>query len=151
MRRHGQEGKRVAKEWTVAERFSANLVWFRRRAGLTQQELADRVGMNRAVLGALDQGRRLPRLDTILRLVAGLEVRNCDLVAWVWWDPEAHHHYETPPAIAGRSGTTRPRSRSPATRTCCPAMRRRPSTCRSPTSRRQPTSRWRCLSQDSRR
>jgi DNA-binding XRE family transcriptional regulator len=104
MRRHGQEGKRVAKEWTLAERFSANLVWFRRRAGLTQQELADWVGMNRAVLGALEQGRRLPRLNTILRLVAGLEVKNCDLVAWMWWDPEAHHHYETPHAIAEING-----------------------------------------------
>ncbi|MGN6588560.1 MAG: helix-turn-helix domain-containing protein [Solirubrobacterales bacterium] len=96
----GQEDKWVLKEWTVAERFSANLVWFRHRAGLTQQELADRVGMNRVVLGALEQGRRLPRIDTILKLVAGLEVRNCDLVAWMWWDPACHHRYETPPSSA---------------------------------------------------
>lgn len=92
----GQEDKWVLKEWTVAERFSANLVWFRHQAGLTQQELADRVGMNRVSLGALEQGRRLPRIDTILKLVAGLEVRNCDLVAWMWWDPGRHEHYESP-------------------------------------------------------
>lgn len=100
----GQEDKWVEKEWTLAERFSANLVWFRHRAGLTQEELADRVGMNRVVLSALEQGRRLPRLDTILRLVAGLEVKNCDLVAWVWWDPPDHESYETPPEVADISG-----------------------------------------------
>jgi transcriptional regulator with XRE-family HTH domain len=79
----GQEDKWVLKEWILAERFSANLVWFRHQAGLSQQELADRVGMNRVVLGELERGGRLPRLDTILRLVAGLEVDNCDLVAWM--------------------------------------------------------------------
>jgi transcriptional regulator with XRE-family HTH domain len=100
----GQEAKWVDKEWTLAERFSANLVWFRLKAGLTQQELADRVGMNRVVLGALEQGRRLPRLDTTLRLVAGLEAKNCDLVAWMWWDPPDHESYETPPEIADISG-----------------------------------------------
>lgn len=100
----GQEDKWVEKEWTLAERFSANLVWFRHRAGLTQEELADRVGMNRVVLSALEQGRRLPRLDTILRLVAGLEAKNCDLVAWMWWDPPDHESYETPPEVADISG-----------------------------------------------
>jgi transcriptional regulator with XRE-family HTH domain len=88
--------KWVLKEWTLAERFSANLLWLRRQAGLTQQELADRVGMNRVSLGELEGGRRLPRLDTILRLVAGLGVRNCDLVAWMWWDPAKHEHFDSP-------------------------------------------------------
>lgn len=92
----GQEDKWVSKEWTLAERFSANLVWFRHKAGLTQQELADRVGMSRPVLSALEQGRRLPRIDTILKLVAGLEVENCDLVAWMWWDPATHEHFDSP-------------------------------------------------------
>jgi transcriptional regulator with XRE-family HTH domain len=100
----GLEDKWVLKEWTLGERFAANLVWLRHQAGLTQQELADRIGMNRVVLGELEQGRRLPRLDTILKLIAGLEVRNCDLVAWMWWDPARHEHYETPASIADISG-----------------------------------------------
>ncbi|HWC48156.1 MAG TPA: helix-turn-helix transcriptional regulator [Solirubrobacterales bacterium] len=93
-----------AKEWTLGERFSANLVWLRRQAGLTQQELADRVGMNRTVLSALERGLRVPRLDTILKLAAGLEVGNCDLIAGMWWEPGHHEHHETPPAIADVSG-----------------------------------------------
>ena len=92
----GQEDKWILKEWTLGERFGANVVWFRHQAGLTQQELADRAGMNRVSLGELERGRRVPRLDTILKLVAGLEVKHCDLVAWMWWDPARHEHYDSP-------------------------------------------------------
>jgi transcriptional regulator with XRE-family HTH domain len=97
----GQEDKWVEKEWTLAERFAANVVWFRHKAGLTQQELADRVGMNRVSLGELERGLRVPRLDTVLRLVAGLGVGNCDLVAWMWWDPATHEHFDSPSEPAG--------------------------------------------------
>lgn len=92
----GQEDDFVRKEWTLGERFAANVAWFRRQAGLSQQELADRVGMQRTVLSRIERGGQLPRLNTILKLVAGLEVNNCDLVAWMWWDPPSHHHYESP-------------------------------------------------------
>jgi transcriptional regulator with XRE-family HTH domain len=96
----GQEDKWVLKEWSLGERFGANLLWFRRQACLTQQELADRIGMTRTVLSKIERGRQIPRLDTILKLVAGLEVKNCDLVAWMWWDPRRHHHYESPASDA---------------------------------------------------
>lgn len=92
------------KEWTVGERFGANLVWFRAQAGLTQQALADRVGMKRATIGELESGRRIPRIHTILKLAAGLDVSPGGLVAWIWFDPASHEHHETPRAIAGISG-----------------------------------------------
>ncbi|HZE04128.1 MAG TPA: helix-turn-helix transcriptional regulator [Solirubrobacteraceae bacterium] len=60
--------------------------------------------MHRTVLSVLEQGRRLPRLDTILMLVAGLEVGSCDLLAWMWWDPARRERYETPPEIADIGG-----------------------------------------------
>jgi transcriptional regulator with XRE-family HTH domain len=99
-----QGDKWVLKEWTLAERFVANVVWFRHQAGLTQQELADRIGTNRTVLSALERGLRVPRLDTVLKLAAGLGVDNCELVAWMWWDPPRHESYETPPEVADISG-----------------------------------------------
>jgi len=99
-----QGDKWVQKEWTLAERFAANVVWFRHQAGLTQQELADRIGTNRTVLSALERGLRVPRLDTVLKLAAGLGVDNCELVAWMWWDPPRHESYETPPEVAEISG-----------------------------------------------
>jgi hypothetical protein len=43
----------------------------------------------------------VPRLDTILRLVAGLVVTNCDLIAWMWWDPATHEHFDCPSEPAG--------------------------------------------------
>lgn len=92
----GQEDNWVLKEWTLGERFGANVVWFRRQAGLFQGELADRIGINRTILSTIERGRRLPRLDVILKLVAALEVKNCDLVEWMWWDPGRHEHYESP-------------------------------------------------------
>lgn len=92
----GQEDKWIEKEWTLGERFGANVVWFRRKAGLTQQELADRVGMNRTALSKIERGGQVPRLHTILKLIAGLGVENCDLVAWMWWDPARHEHFDSP-------------------------------------------------------
>jgi transcriptional regulator with XRE-family HTH domain len=92
----GLEDKWVMKEWTLGERFGANVVWFRREAGLSQGQLAERIGMSRMTLSRIEHGHRLPYLDTILKLVAGLEAKNCDLVEWMWWDPARHHHYESP-------------------------------------------------------
>jgi len=92
------------REWTVSERFAANLTWFRCKAGVSQQALGDLIGMNRAQVSALEHGSRIPRLDTILKLAAGLGISPCQLVAWIWWDPAEHYHYETPPSIAAISG-----------------------------------------------
>jgi transcriptional regulator with XRE-family HTH domain len=102
--RLGQEDKWIEREWTLGERFGANVVWFRRPTGLTQSELADRIGINRSLLSMIEHGHRLPRLDTILKLVAALGVKNRDLVEWMWWDPARHEHYETPPSITDISG-----------------------------------------------
>lgn len=92
------------KEWTVAERFGANVAWFRHDAGLSQEALGERVGTDRVRISNLERGRILPRLDTVLKLIAGLEASACDLLAWMWWDPACPYHYETPPEIAGITG-----------------------------------------------
>jgi transcriptional regulator with XRE-family HTH domain len=92
------------KDWTVAERFGANLMWLRRKAGVSQQELGDLTEMRRAQVADLERGGRIPRLDTILKLAAGLGVSACELIAWIWWDPASHEHYETPPEVADITG-----------------------------------------------
>src|SRR5262249_51183625 len=78
------------KDWTVAERFGANLTWLRCKASVSQQELADLTEMHRAQVAALERGGRIPRLDTILKLAAGIGVSACQLIAWIWWDPASH-------------------------------------------------------------
>lgn len=92
------------KDWTLAERFGANLAWFRHEAGLSQEALGERVGIDRVGISELERGRKIPRLDTVLKLMAGLEVSSRDLLAWFWWDPARHERYETPPSIAAITG-----------------------------------------------
>jgi transcriptional regulator with XRE-family HTH domain len=56
------------KDWTVAERFGANLTWLRCKAGVSQQELADLTEMHRAQVAALER-RRLSGVADGLGLV----------------------------------------------------------------------------------
>jgi transcriptional regulator with XRE-family HTH domain len=93
------------KDWTVAERFGANVAWFRYEAGLSQEALGERVGIDRVGISELERGRKVPRLDTVLKLIAGLEISARDLLAWFWWDPARQEHYETPPSIADITGS----------------------------------------------
>ncbi len=49
----------------------------RRRAGLTQRELASRAGVSPSTIARIERGRMEPTLDLLLRLVeaAGLDLR----------------------------------------------------------------------------
>jgi transcriptional regulator with XRE-family HTH domain len=85
----------------LGERFARNLWRSRRRAGLTQGELAEIVGMHRTALSALELGGRLPRVDTILLLAAGTGVSPCALLAGMQWRPGRYvdgDFYVDPPA-----------------------------------------------------
>lgn len=42
----------------------------RRRAGLTQRELASRAGVTQSVVGRIESGAVIPRVDTLDRLLA---------------------------------------------------------------------------------
>lgn len=51
----------------------------RRRAGFTQVELARRAGVSRQLVGAVEAGRHLPRVDAALALAGALDVDVADL------------------------------------------------------------------------
>ncbi|MGE0879635.1 MAG: helix-turn-helix domain-containing protein [Acidimicrobiia bacterium] len=60
------------------EAFSRHLIRMaRRKAGLSQVELADRAGTSQAAVSAYESGKRSPSVDTLCRLLAaaGFEVR----------------------------------------------------------------------------
>lgn len=68
-------------EPTLGERFGLNLWRSRRRAGLSQEELAELVGLSRPHISVLERGLDLPRVDTIVKLAAGIDVSACFLLA----------------------------------------------------------------------
>lgn len=71
----------------LAVRFGRNLWRQRRRADLSQQELADLAGLHRVDLGRVERGEQLPRLDTILKVSAGVGASPCDLMSGLRWYP----------------------------------------------------------------
>lgn len=60
--------------------FKDNLYYFRAKAGLTQQELADKCGVARSYVSAFELGTRTPTLDTLKNLAYTLDCSVNDLV-----------------------------------------------------------------------
>lgn len=87
----------------LGERFGTHLKRSRRRADLSQQALADLVGMNRVNVRELERGLALPRIDTILKLAAGTNVSVCELLEGVEWRPgrqaEGDFYLPSPPSL----------------------------------------------------
>lgn len=53
---------------------------FRNAAGLSQQELADMVGIGKSYISALELGYRAPNLNLLIKLADSLNVRPGELV-----------------------------------------------------------------------
>jgi len=85
----------------VAEGFASNLFKHRRRAGLTQQELAERTGLHRTEIGLLETRRRIPRIDTFLKICDSLEVRPDQLLEGVEWLWGQQRFWSVPSSMGG--------------------------------------------------
>lgn len=55
--------------------FSHNLQQARKKLGLTQAELADRVGVRQNAISNYEQGIRYPRLDELEHIAKALKVK----------------------------------------------------------------------------
>jgi transcriptional regulator with XRE-family HTH domain len=62
-----------------------NLVASRGRVGLSQEGTADRAGLHRTEVALIEGGKRLPRLDTIVKLAGAVEVQPCALLEGMAW------------------------------------------------------------------
>jgi transcriptional regulator with XRE-family HTH domain len=71
----------------MSERFAANLVKQRQAAGLSQEELSFRAQIHRTQISLLENGSRLPRFETLIKLAGALEVSVADLTEGIAWEP----------------------------------------------------------------
>jgi transcriptional regulator with XRE-family HTH domain len=86
----------------IAEHFGRRLWRHRRLAYLSQEDLGRLLGLHRTEISQLERGLRVPRLDTILKLSAGVEVSPCDLIAGLRWRPGSHEQVDGAYAEGGR-------------------------------------------------
>lgn len=76
----------MGDEMGVARRFGENLRRVRRQADLSQEELGFRASLHRTEVGLLERGARVPRIDTLMKLIAALGIRiDCDLLDGIVW------------------------------------------------------------------
>lgn len=71
----------------IAARFGDNLARCRKRADLSQEELSVRASLHRTEVSQLERGLRLPRIDTLAKLVGSLEISADELLAGLEWTP----------------------------------------------------------------
>jgi transcriptional regulator with XRE-family HTH domain len=77
---------------SIQERFSANLRRVRKSLRMTQTELALMTELHRTQISLLERGKRMPRLDTLVKLVSALGCRSDDLIEGLAWMPEPDAH-----------------------------------------------------------
>ena len=94
----------------VAKRFGENLRRLRNQADLSQEEMGYRSSLHRTEIGILERGERLPRMDTMLKLGAALDVKfECPLLTGLEWTPGSFQPGSFSP---GESGQEEPRGGS---------------------------------------
>ena len=62
------------------EVFGANLQYFREKAGLSQAALADRMGVDRAHISAMERGQQNVTIITLWHVAEALDVKPAELL-----------------------------------------------------------------------
>ena len=71
----------------VGRKLGRNLWLARRRAGYSQEALGALCGLHRTEIGFVENGERLPRADTLLKLAGALDVDVDKLLEGIEWIP----------------------------------------------------------------
>jgi transcriptional regulator with XRE-family HTH domain len=73
----------MGKKSSDSVRFGEAVRRARNAAGLTQEDLADRAGLDRSYVGGIERGERNPTLVVIAKIAAGLGISLGELFALV--------------------------------------------------------------------
>lgn len=80
------------------ERFAANLRQARTKAGISQEELAERCELHRTEISLLERAGREPRLATMVKLAGALDSSPAELCAGIsWLAPQGRFEVKQPP------------------------------------------------------
>jgi transcriptional regulator with XRE-family HTH domain len=71
----------------VADQLGANLAYCRRRARLSQEELAVMASLHRTAVGQIERGERVCRVDTLVKLAGSLGIPPEELLDGLGWEP----------------------------------------------------------------
>ena len=72
---------------TVAQQFGSNLARLRKRADMSQEELAWGASVHRTEVSQLERGLRVARVDTVAKLAGALEVNPGEFFEGIAWTP----------------------------------------------------------------
>lgn len=71
----------------IAAHFGENLARCRKRADMSQEELAIRASLHRTEISMLERGARVARIDTLVKLAGALSIAPGDLMIGIDWAP----------------------------------------------------------------
>jgi transcriptional regulator with XRE-family HTH domain len=77
----------MSDNYEVASIFGRNLKRCRELVDMSQEELAWKASIHRTEVSQLERALRVPRLDTVVKLQASLEVAPEDLLKDIVWQP----------------------------------------------------------------
>lgn len=72
---------------SIGKRLGRNLFMARRRADLSQEQLAALAGLHRTEISLIENGGRIPRVDTLMKLAGALEAPASELLRGIEWKP----------------------------------------------------------------
>ena len=85
---------------TAAERFRENVLRIRQARKLSQENVAERASVHRTQITLIENGRRQPGVETIVRLAGALEVSVGSLFDGIRWDPKTSYYIvDDPPEL----------------------------------------------------
>jgi transcriptional regulator with XRE-family HTH domain len=89
---------------TVAEQLGLNLRKARRRACMSQDDLSKLTGLHHTEISLLERGRRIPRLDTCIKILQSTGADPRDLVDGIAWHGPVRRGEKGWFTIAGLAG-----------------------------------------------